>query len=158
MQDAPEEGMPAPNFTLQTSNGDVDLSRFAGGWLVLFFYPRDDTPGCTTEAKEFSALQNQFAASGASLLGVSKDTVAKHEKFIAKHELSAQLGSDATGNVCESYGVWVEKKMYGRASMGIARTTFLIDPEGQVARIWRKVKPAGHAQAVLAELQNLTNT
>ncbi|TVS05588.1 MAG: thioredoxin-dependent thiol peroxidase [Rhodobacteraceae bacterium] len=143
-------GEMAPVFTLpRDGGGEVSLSEFKGKKVVLYFYPRDDTPGCTTEALEFTSLGEEFKAAGAQVIGVSKDTVAKHDKFIAKHDLGVILASDAEGDVCERYGVWVEKNMYGKVSMGIERATFLIDGEGRVAQVWRKVKAKGHAAEVL---------
>lgn len=140
----------APDFTLPRDGGTtVTLSALKPSAVVLYFYPRDDTPGCTTEAIEFTALADEFAAAGAKVIGVSKDTVAKHDKFVAKHDLGVMLVSDAEGDVCERYGTWVEKSMYGKTSMGIERATFLIDAEGRLARIWRKVKAQGHAAEVL---------
>jgi peroxiredoxin Q/BCP len=127
----------------------VTLSALKPAKVVLYFYPRDDTPGCTTEATEFTALAAKFEAAGAKVIGVSKDTVAKHDKFVAKHDLGVMLVSDAESDVCERYGTWVEKNMYGKKSMGIERATFLIDAEGRVAQIWRKVKAKGHAAEVL---------
>ena len=147
-------GDAAPNFTLPRDGGaEVSLDSFKGKNVVLYFYPRDDTPGCTTEAVDFTALAESFAEQNAVVIGVSKDSVAKHDKFIAKHDLGVILASDENGSVCETYGVWVEKNMYGRTSMGIERATFLIDPDGVVAQVWRKVKAKGHAQAVLEALQ-----
>ncbi|MEP4189484.1 MAG: peroxiredoxin, partial [Sneathiella sp.] len=116
---------------------------------VIYFYPKDDTPGCTTEAKGFSELAGDFNTLGVKVIGVSKDTLAKHGKFRAKHELSVLLASDEEGQVCEAFGVWVEKNMYGRKYMGIERATFLIDESGTVRKIWRKVKVKGHVEAVL---------
>ena len=127
----------------------MTLSDLKGGAVVLYFYPRDDTPGCTKEAIAFSGHLEAFAAAGAKVFGVSKDTVAKHDKFTAKHELTVPLLSDAESDVCERFGVWVEKNMYGKKSMGIERATFLIDAEGNIAQIWRKVKVPGHAEIVL---------
>lgn len=143
-------GEMAPEFTLPQDGGaDVALSDLRGGPVVLYFYPRDDTPGCTKEAIAFTGMLEEFEALGAKVLGVSRDTVAKHAKFRAKHELGVPLLSDEDGAVCESYGVWVEKKMYGKSHMGIERATFLIDADGKIAQTWRKVKVAGHAEAVL---------
>ena len=151
-----EQGATAPDFTLPRDGGaDVTLSALRGGPVVLYFYPRDDTPGCTTEAGDFTALLPEFAAAGATVIGVSKDTVAKHEKFIAKHGLGVILVSDAEGDLCERYGTWVEKNMYGRKSMGIQRATVLIDANGKVARVWPKVKVAGHAAEVLDAVKAL---
>ena len=152
----PLTGQPAPDFTLPADDGDeVTLSALRGAPVVVYFYPRDDTPGCTTEAKDFTAMADDFAAAGARVLGVSKDSVAKHGKFRDKHDLGITLLSDADSDVAERYGVWVEKKMYGRTNMGIERATFLIDAEGRVVRIWRKVKVAGHAEEVLSEMKVL---
>ena len=140
----------APNFNMPTDGGaSVELSALKGKNVVLYFYPKDDTPGCTTEAIDFSTLIADFDAANTVIIGVSKDTVAKHDKFKAKHELKVTLGSDEDGNVLEAYGVWVLKKLYGREYMGIERATFLIDGDGKLAQIWRKVKVKGHAQAVL---------
>ena len=146
----------APDFTLpRDGGGEVTLSALKPSKVVLYFYPRDDTPGCTTEAIEFTALISEFEAAGTKVIGISKDTVAKHDKFIAKHDLGVILASDAEGDVCERYGVWVEKNMYGKVSMGIERASFLIDGEGRVAQAWRKVKAAGHATAVLEVARDL---
>ncbi|MEM9726061.1 MAG: thioredoxin-dependent thiol peroxidase [Pseudomonadota bacterium] len=147
---------PAPDFTLPRDGGaEVSLTDFKGKIVVLYFYPKDDTPGCTKEALAFTEHAGAFEAAGAVVLGVSKDTVAKHEKFVAKRELGIPLLSDADGDVCERYGVWVEKAMYGKKYMGIERATFLIDGSGVIRRIWRKVKVPGHAEAVLEAAQGL---
>lgn len=144
------EGAIAPDFTLpRDGGGDLTLSALKPSKVVLYFYPRDDTPGCTTEALEFTALAAEFEASGVKVVGVSKDTAAKHDKFVAKHGLGVALVSDADSDLCERYGVWVEKSMYGKTSFGIERATFLIAGDGTIARIWRKVKAAGHAAEVL---------
>ena len=144
----------APAFSLPANGGKtLSLSDFKGKKLVLYFYPKDDTPGCTTEGKDFSALKAEFDKAGITVLGVSKDTVAKHEKFIAKHGLSVDLLSDEEGGMLEAYGVWVEKNMYGRTYMGIERSTFLISQDGTILAIWRKVKVKGHAASVLAAAQ-----
>lgn len=159
MSHAITAGMPAPNFTMPRDGGeDVSLTACSGSWLVLYFYPKDDTPGCTKEAIEFTALTTEFAAANATIIGVSKDPVAKHEKFKTKHSLDIILAADEPGDVVQSYGVWVEKNMYGKKYMGIERATFLIDPQGVVRHVWRKVKPAGHAKAVLETLQELSAT
>ena len=146
-----EIGQAAPDFTLPQSGGgeDVTLSALKGSAVVLYFYPRDDTPGCTKEAIAFSEHLGAFEAAGAKVFGISKDTVAKHDKFTAKHDLTVPLLSDAEGAVCEAYGVWVEKNMYGKKSMGIERATYLIAADGTIAQVWRKVKVPGHAEAVL---------
>ncbi len=149
-------GQTAPDFTLpRDGGGEITLSAHRGSPVVLYFYPRDDTPGCTTEAVEFTAALNNFLEAGATVIGVSRDTVAKHEKFIAKHSLGIPLVADEDGKVCEAYGTWVEKSMYGKTSMGIERSTFLIDAEGKVAREWRKVKVKGHVEEVLEAVRGL---
>ena len=140
----------APDFTLPRDGGtEVTLSALRGQHVVLYFYPRDDTSGCTKEAQGFTAAAEDFTAAGATVLGVSKDTVAKHEKFRDKHDLGVVLLSDAENDVCERYGVWVEKSMYGKTYHGIERATFLIDRDGRIAQVWRKVKVPGHVEAVL---------
>jgi peroxiredoxin Q/BCP len=143
------EGDKAPDFDLPTDTGRVSLGALKGKAVVLFFYPKDDTPGCTTESIGFSQAKADFEAAGAVVIGVSKDTAAKHGKFRAKHGLTVELGSDADSDVIERYGAWVEKKLYGREYMGIDRSTFLIDGEGVIRRVWRKVKVPGHVQQVL---------
>ncbi len=151
-----QTGDMAPDFTLPTNGGnEVTLSALKPSKVVVYFYPRDDTPGCTTEALEFTAQITDFEAAGAKVIGISKDTVAKHDKFVAKHDLGVILASDADSDVCERYGVWVEKSMYGKTSMGIERATFLIDSDGKIAQVWRKVKAKGHAEAVLDALRGL---
>lgn len=149
------EGVPAPDFELAGADGPIRLSDFKGKALVLYFYPKDDTSGCTREAQDFTAAAGDFAAAGAAVLGVSKDSVASHGKFAAKYDLNVILGSDPDGAVVERYGAWVEKNMYGRKYMGIERSTFLIDPAGRISRIWRKVKVPGHAQDVLKAVRAL---
>ncbi|WP_374649975.1 peroxiredoxin [Rhizorhabdus sp.] len=150
------EGDKAPDVKLDLPDGSsTSVSAEAGKTLVLYFYPKDDTPGCTTEAQAFSALADDFAAAGATVIGVSKDSAARHVKFIGKHGLKLRLASDNDGSICEAYGTWIEKTLYGRAYMGIDRATFLIDKDGQIARIWRKVKVKGHAEEVLAAAQAL---
>jgi thioredoxin-dependent peroxiredoxin len=140
-----------PDFALTTpEGGNVKPSDFAGQKLVLFFYPKDDTPGCTTENIDFSALASDFATAGTALLGVSKDPPRKHAKFIAKHNLTAPLASDAEeGGLSDALGVWAEKAMYGRSYMGMVRSTYLIGTDGKIARIWSPVKVKGHAAEVL---------
>lgn len=150
------KGDAAPNFTLPGNGGeDISLTQFKGKNVVLYFYPKDDTPGCTTEAKDFTALSADFAAENTVIIGMSKDTAAKHDKFIAKYDLSVLLASDEDGAVLEDYGVWVEKKMYGRTYMGIQRATFLIDKDGTIQEIWPKVKVKGHAEEVLNKVKEL---
>ena len=146
-------GDPAPPFDLPTAGGGrVSLADLKGKRVVLYFYPKDDTPGCTTEALNFTEKSRQFAARKAAVVGVSRDSVAKHEKFAAKHGLTVTLASDEDGAVCEKYGVWVEKTLYGRSYMGVERATFLIDAKGRLQRIWRSVKVKGHVEEVLSEL------
>ncbi len=152
----PDTGETAPDFTLPRDGGDtLTLSSLRPKNVVLYFYPRDDTPGCTKEAIAFTGLGAEFDAANTQVIGISKDTAAKHDKFIAKHELGVALVSDAETDICEQYGVWVEKNMYGKKSMGIERATFLIDGYGNVAQVWRKVKVPGHAEAVLEAAQAL---
>ena len=157
MSNVPTVGDALPAFTLTAPDGTaVRTADFAGRKLVLFFYPKDDTPGCTTENKDFSELLDQFAAANTALLGVSKDTPAKHLKFIAKHALTAPLASDAEeGGVSDALGIWTEKSMYGRTYMGMERTTYLVDKTGKIAQIWNKVKVKDHADDVLATAKAL---
>ena len=144
------QGAQAPDFTLPRDGGsDVTLSDLRGQKVVLYFYPKDNTPGCTTEALDFTALKQEFDAAGVAVFGISKDSVKKHENFCAKHSLGIPLLSDAEGTVCEDYGVWAEKKMYGKTFWGIVRATFLIAEDGTIAQVWPKVKVTGHAQEVL---------
>jgi peroxiredoxin len=146
----------APDFDMAADGGGrVRLADFAGKPLVLYFYPKDDTTGCTNEAKGFSEQAGAFARAGAAIVGVSKDSVKSHEKFKAKYGLSFPLGSDPDGAVVEAYGVWVEKSLYGRKYMGIDRSTFLIGADGKIARVWRKVKVGGHVAEVLSAVQAL---
>ncbi len=152
----PAIGETAPDISLPRDGGAiVNLSDFAGKTVVLYFYPKDDTPGCTKEAIGFTEKADDFAAAGAVILGVSKDPVAKHDKFIAKHDLKIALLSDENGDVCERYGVWVEKSMYGKTYQGIERATFLIGPDGKIAQVWPKVKVPGHVDAVLDAVRAL---
>ena len=147
-------GDAAPDFDLPTDGGGhVRLADFSGRQLVLYFYPKDDTTGCTSEAKAFSEAADAFKAAGAAVIGVSKDSVKSHDKFKAKYDLNLILGSDSDGAVVERYGVWIEKSMYGRKYMGIDRSTFLIDGQGRIRRIWRKVKVPGHVGEVLAAVR-----
>ncbi|NML95829.1 peroxiredoxin [Novosphingobium olei] len=146
----PDIAMAAPD------GGTVKPSDFAGRKLVVFFYPKDDTPGCTTENKDFSALADQFAAAGTALLGVSKDPPKKHQKFAEKHGLAAPLASDAEeGGLSDALGIWTEKSMYGRTYMGMERTTYLVGADGRIAQVWNKVKVKGHAEDVLAAAKAL---
>ena len=150
------EGATAPDFTLPRDGGtDVTLSSFRPGKVVLYFYPKDDTPGCTLEAQDFTARLADFTAAGTTVIGVSKDSVKAHDKFCKKHGLGVILASDEAGHTCEDYGVWVEKSMYGKTYMGVERTTVLIDGAGKVARVWNKVSVKGHAEEVLAAAKAL---
>lgn len=143
-------GDKAPAFSLPTEDGGkVALKDFKGQILVLYFYPKDDTPGCTKQAIGFSEHLSAFEDAGAAILGVSKDTPAKHARFRDKHDLKIQLASDEEGKMIEAYGAWVEKKMYGKTYMGIERSTFLIGPDSKIIEIWRKVRMPGHVEKVL---------
>ncbi len=157
MSTFPGIGDAMPDFALTTPDGGtVKPSDFAGQKLVIFFYPKDDTPGCTTENKDFSALKGEFDAAGVALLGVSKDPPAKHQKFIAKHGLTAALASDAEeGGLSDALGVWTEKQMYGKTYMGMVRATYLVGADGRIAQVWDKVKVKGHAEEVLAAAKAL---
>ena len=149
-------GQTAPDFTLPRNGGAVlALSSLRPGKVVLYFYPKDDTPGCTLEAQDFTARLADFTAAGATVIGVSKDSVKAHDKFCKKHGLGIVLVSDENGTNCEDYGVWLEKSMYGKTYMGIERTTVLIDGAGQVARVWNKVSVKGHADEVLTAVRSL---
>ena len=151
-----EIGGKAPDFTLSTDgNGKVTLSKLRGQKVVLYFYPKDDTTGCTAEACGFRDSFPKFGKVEAAVIGISKDSVASHDKFKKKYELPFTLASDADGKVCEAYGVWVEKSMYGKKYMGIERATFLIDEKGAVRGVWHKVKVPGHVDAVLAAAKAL---
>jgi peroxiredoxin Q/BCP len=146
----------APHFNLPTDGGgEIDLSDMNGKAVILYFYPKDDTPGCTTEAIDFTAAEAAFAKANSIVIGVSKDSVQKHDKFKAKHGLSVCLAADEDGAITEAYGVWVLKKLYGREYMGIERATFLIDGTGHLVQIWRKVKVKNHVAAVLEATQAL---
>ena len=152
----PAPGSKAPAFSLpRDGGGKVTLADFKGQNLVLYFYPRADTPGCTIESKAFSSLSKAFAKAGTAVLGVSADPVKAQDAFKAKHRLAVPLASDETHQMLEAYGVWGEKSMYGKKFMGIIRTTFLIDRDGRIARIWPKVKVEGHADEVLAAAKEL---
>ncbi len=150
------EGKPVPAFDMPTADGDrVSDTALKGKPYVLYFYPKADTPGCTTEGKDFSALMPDFAAAGARVIGVSKDTVKKLSSFKAKHDLTVTLAADEDESVCAAFGTWVEKSMYGRTYTGIERATFLIDAEGIVRQQWPRVKVKGHAGEVLQAVRNL---
>lgn len=153
----PDVGDAMPDVAMEGAGGaSVKPSDFRGQKLVMFFYPKDMTPGCTTENIDFSASKAEFDAAGTALLGISKDAYARHEKFIAKHELTAPLASDAeTDGIAEALGIWVEKNMYGRKYMGMERTTYLVDADGKIAQVWRKVKVKGHVAQVLEAAQAL---
>lgn len=143
-------GMDAPDFTLPTDDGEpVHLGSLKGKAVVVFFYPKDNTPGCTREAISFSQLKSAFDAANVELIGISPDTIKKHENFRKKHALTVHLGADVEKQVVEAYGVWIEKSLFSRKYMGVDRSTFLIDANGKIAKIWRKVKVAGHVEAVL---------
>ena len=150
------EGAAAHDFNMpRDGGGNVSLSQLAGQKVVLYFYPKDDTPGCTTEALDFTRMKDDFAAAGTTVIGISKDSVKSHDKFCKKHGLGVILVSDEGSDVSERYGVWAEKSMYGKTYMGIDRTTVLVDKSGKVARVWPKVKVAGHADEVLAAAKAL---
>lgn len=144
-----QPGDKAPDFDLPTDTGRVSLSALKGKNVVLYFYPKDDTAGCTSEALQFSSEVEEFQKLGAVIVGVSKDSVASHAKFRAKHDLTIELAADPMGDVVEAYGAWVEKSMYGRKYMGVDRSTFLIDRDGVIREVWRKVKVPGHIKAVM---------
>jgi len=149
-------GDKAPDFSMPTDGGGtVSLKGLKGKKVVLYFYPKDDTPGCTKEACGFRDSLPDFTGADAEIIGVSKDSVAKHDKFKAKHDLPFTLASDEDGSVCEAFGTWVEKSMYGRKYMGIDRATFLIGADGKIARVWRKVKVPGHVEEVLEAAKQL---
>jgi peroxiredoxin Q/BCP len=151
-----EEGQKAPNFKLKTDGeGEISLAKLKGKVAVVYFYPKDDTPGCTTEAIAFSALKPQFDKCSAVLIGVSKDSVQRHDNFKKKYDLKIQLASDEEGQMVADYGVWIKKMNYGREYMGIDRSTFLIDAKGVIRKIWRKVKVKGHAEQVLEAVRAL---
>jgi peroxiredoxin Q/BCP len=145
-----EAGDKAPDFTLATDGGGtVSLKKLKGRKVIVYFYPKDDTPGCTTEACGFRDAMAAFRRAGAGVVGISRDSVARHDSFKAKYDLPFTLAADGDGAVCEAYGVWVEKSNYGRKYMGIERSTFLIDENGTIARVWRKVRVKGHVEDVL---------
>lgn len=151
-----DDGKSAPDFNLPSDSGNnIKLSKLKGRTVVVYFYPKDDTTGCTKEAKDFSCLADEFAKAGVEVIGISPDSAASHAKFRKKYELSVQLAADEEKAAATAYGVWVEKSMYGRKYMGIERSTFLIDAKGKVAKSWRKVKVPGHADEVLAAAKAL---
>lgn len=151
-------GDAAPHFSMPGSgtSGTLSLEQYKGSYLVLYFYPKDSTPGCTTEALDFTAQKQSFSDLNAEIIGVSRDSVEKHDKFIAKKDLGVILGADTEGTVTEEYGVWVEKSMYGKTYMGIQRATFLIGPDGNIVEVWPKVRVKGHVDAVLDTLRKQT--
>jgi len=152
-----KKGDIAPNFTLPGDNGEmVSLSGLRGKPVVVYFYPKDDTSGCTKEALDFSCLLPQFDSLGVKVIGISPDSVAKHKKFRSKHALSVDLLADEEKSVLNAYGIWVEKSMYGRKYMGVERSTVLVDADGKIAEIWYKVKVPGHAEAVLEAAGNIS--
>jgi peroxiredoxin Q/BCP len=157
MNSKPTVGDKMPDVALEAPDGgQVKVSDFAGRKLVVFFYPKDDTPGCTTENQDFTALADEFAAAGTALLGVSKDPPARHRKFAEKYALVAPLASDAAENgLSDALGIWTEKQNYGRTYMGMVRTTYLVGPDGRIAQVWDKVKVKGHAAQVLEAARQL---
>lgn len=145
-----EVGSPLPPLEFKVSNKEtLSLESLRGQFVVLYFYPKDDTPACTTQAKDFTSMLSEFQEANALVIGISKDSLASHSKFTKKHGLTHKLCSDHEGEICETFGVWTEKSMFGKTYMGIKRTTFLINPDGEVAHIWRDVVAKGHAEAVL---------
>ncbi|TRD11241.1 peroxiredoxin [Erythrobacter insulae] len=157
MSDFPAAGDAVPDIEMGTPDGGtVKPSDFKGKKLVVFFYPKDNTPGCTTEAKDFTALKSAFEATGTELLGVSKDSAKKHQNFIAKHDLTTPLATDAEeGGLSDALGIWTEKQMYGKTYMGMVRSTYLVDADGKIAQVWDKVKVKGHAEDVLTAAKAL---
>ncbi|MBM7558408.1 peroxiredoxin [Marinitoga litoralis] len=144
------------DFEIVETNGEIIKSNdLKGKWIVLYFYPKDNTPGCTTEAKDFTSLIDEFHKLNAEVIGISPDNVDKHKKFISKYDLKVKLGSDENKELLEKFGVWQLKKMFGKEYYGVARTTVLIDPEGKVAHVWEKVKVKGHAEEVLNKIKEL---
>ena len=149
-------GDTAPDFRLPTDGGgELGLADLKGKTVVLYFYPKDSTPGCTTEAQDFRDRLGEFETAGAAVVGASKDSIKRHDNFKAKHDFTFPLLSDENGSLCEDYGIWKQKKLYGREFMGIERTTFLIDGTGVIRNVWRKVKVKGHADAVLEAVKAL---
>ena len=157
MTDLPAAGDAMPDIAMETPDGgSVKPSDFLGRKLVVFFYPKDNTPGCTTEAKDFTALKGDFDAAGVELLGVSKDSAKKHQNFISKHDLKTPLATDAEkGGLSDALGIWTEKQMYGKTYTGMVRTTYLVDADSTIAQVWNKVKVKGHAEEVLAAAKAL---
>ena len=156
--EAPEPGQPVPPFDLPTIDGRrVSAASLKGKPYVVYFYPKDDTPGCTKEAIAFTELHTEFKSLGVPVIGISKDSLAKHEKFRDKHDLSLVLASDEDGKACAAFGAWIEKSMYGRKYMGIERSTFLVNADGEIVQAWRKVKVTGHADAVLIAARALAD-
>ncbi len=156
MSDVLQTGSQAPDFDLAADGGGrVRLADLKGKTVVLYFYPKDDTTGCTKQAIEFTAAANDFARAGATVIGVSKDSVKSHDRFKSKHQLGIVLGSDPEGDMVERYGAWVEKSMYGRTYMGIDRSTFLIDGSGVIRNVWRRVRVPGHVAEVLKAVREL---
>jgi len=157
MSERPDVGDLMPDVALEGPEGaPLRVADYRGQPLVIYFYPKDDTPGCTSEALDFSALKPRFDAAGVALLGVSRDPAARHAKFIVKHQLTVPLATDPEeGGLAQALGIWVEKNLYGRRYMGMERTTYLVDAEGRIARVWRKVKVKGHAEEVLNAAQSL---
>lgn len=151
-----QPGDAAPPFTLAAAGGGaISLAKLKGRTIVLYFYPKDDTTGCTTQAQEFTALADAFAAAGADVIGVSRDSVASHDKFMAKYALQLQLACDPDAAIAKAYGVWGEKSLYGKTYMGVERTTFIINAKGKIVKVWRKVKVKGHAAEVLAAVKEV---
>ena len=157
MSDFPGVGDVMPDIAMETPDGgSVKASDFKGKKLIVFFYPKDNTPGCTTEAKDFTALKSDFDAANVALLGVSKDSAKKHQNFIAKHDLTTPLATDAEENgLSDALGIWTEKKMYGKTYMGMVRTTYLVGADGRIVQVWNKVKVKGHAEEVLTAAKAL---
>ena len=157
MSTFPGVGDALPDIAMETPDGgSVKAPDFAGKKLVVFFYPKDNTPGCTSEAKDFTALKGEFDKAGVALLGVSKDSPKKHQNFISKHDLKTPLATDAeSGGLSDMLGIWTEKKMYGKSFMGMVRTTYLVGADGKIAQVWHKVKVKGHAEEVLAAAKAL---
>ncbi len=158
MTEIPQVGQPAPNFVAENKDGNsVSLQDKLGRWIVLYFYPKDNTPGCTTEAKDFTKYADKFEELGADIIGVSPDSAKSHSKFIDKYNLSIELLTDPEHQIIEAYGAWRLKKFMGKEYMGVVRSTFLISPNGKIARVWDKVRVKAHVEKVLQELQEQVN-